>query len=421
MAHVVFIESNVSGAGYRALDIARNMGHSVTFVARNPNHYYKGAPVETHPISRVDRLLVTDTNNISNLLQELHLLDREQKIDAVLTLGDYYAEAAAWAARSLGLPGTDPQAVRIARNKDLTRKICSQHSIPSPEFRAVSSLEEAVAAAYEIGFPCVCKPTDQNSSINVALVTGLDELEERFACIRSVACNAREQKRSDLVLIEEYMDGPEISVETMSAGGSTLVIGMTGKEVAGTPFFVEVGHVFPFLAEPGIEQQVTGLVKDCLLAIGLTHGVCHTEVKLTSAGPKIVEVNARPAGDMIPELIAHAYGVHLIAELIRLQLGLTPDLAVQRRAGAAIRFLASPTPGVLAEVRGQEEAASMPGIMELQVTARPGDPVKRIQSSNERLGYIIGVGNSPEEAEQRVRDAGQKIELVLEEALKVVS
>lgn len=151
MAHIVFIESNVSGSGYRALNTAKNMDLEVTFVTRNASHYTKGKSAGEHPISRVDHLLETETNSIPALVEKLREFHQKHPIDAVLSLGDYFIEAAACVAESLGLPGVNPAAVRFARNKEMTRELCLQNGIPSPLFQVVRTFDEALEAAREIG------------------------------------------------------------------------------------------------------------------------------------------------------------------------------------------------------------------------------------------------------------------------------
>lgn len=131
-------------------------------------------------------------------------------------------------------------------------------------------------------------------------------------------------------------------------------------------------------------------------AAGIRLGATHTEVKLTADGPALIEINPRPAGGMIPELIRLATGVDLLGEQLRAALGLPPHLKAEDAGHAGIQFLLAGADGTLTAARGTQEAAAVEGVESVLVTAVPGTPVRRPRSASDRLGHVIARHPEPE-------------------------
>ncbi|MGO4779264.1 acetyl-CoA carboxylase biotin carboxylase subunit family protein, partial [Lysobacter sp. 2RAB21] len=148
-----------------------------------------------------------------------------------------------------------------------------------------------------------------------------EELCTAFDALEQFPRNFREQERVPLLLLEEYMRGEEVSVEACTYRGRTTIIGITDKSLTGFPYFIEDGHMFPAKLDAGIAAQIETLVRGALDAVGHDHGISHTEVKLTADGPRIVEINPRPGGNYIAELIQRVTGIDLLDAQIELALG----------------------------------------------------------------------------------------------------
>ncbi|GAA4041940.1 ATP-grasp domain-containing protein [Streptomyces shaanxiensis] len=391
MAHLLVVESWVGSMSRLLPRAIREGGHEFTFLTRDLHHYLRSAPEGVaHPLLGARNVITADTNDLDALLPEVERLHSVLGFDGVITSCDYYLPTVARIAGHLGLPGPGPEAVENACRKDATRRVLADAGLPGPRFAVHEEWADLARAAKEIGYPVVAKPVDLCAGMYVRRVDDEAQLAEVFRALADFPVNARGQRRTPAVLLEELLDGPEVSVETVSHGGAVHLVGVTDKSIGGAPAFIETGHMFPAalpLADiDAVEQTALGALK----ALGLTDGVvAHTEIKLTSAGPRLVEVNPRPAGNRITELVRHVTGIDLAAAFVDVALGREPDL---RRAdtglrSAAIGFLVPDRAGTL-EALDAGQLTDEPGVLEVQL-AEPGKTVKAAGSNNEYLGHVM--------------------------------
>ncbi|MGI5378961.1 ATP-grasp domain-containing protein [Streptomyces sp. CA-251387] len=406
MAHLLVVESWVGSMSRLLPRAIREGGHEFTFLTRDLHHYLRSAPEGTaHPLLGFRHAITAETNDIDALLPEVTRLHSVLGFDGVVTSCDYYLPTVARIAGHLGLPGPGPEAVENACRKDATRRVLADAGLPGPRFAVHEEWADLARAAKEIGYPLVVKPVDLCAGMYVRRVDDEAQLAEAVRALAGFPVNARGQRRASAVLLEELLDGPEVSVETVSYGGAVHMVGVTDKSIGGAPAFVETGHMFPAalpLADlDAAEQTALGALK----ALGLTDGVvAHTEIKLTSAGPRVVEVNPRPAGNRITELVRHVTGIDLAAAFVDVALGREPDL---RRTdtglrSAAIGFLVTDRAGTLEALDGSR-LADRPDVLEVQL-AEPGRTVKAAGSNNEYLGHVMAGDAEGLGARDRVED-----------------
>ncbi|KAF4409051.1 ATP-grasp domain-containing protein [Streptomyces lycii] len=391
MAHLLMVESWVGSMSRLLPRAIREAGHEFTFLTRDLHHYLRSAPEGTaHPLLAARHVLTADTNDTESLLPFAERAHRALGFDGVITSCDYYLPAAARIAGVLGLPGADPEAVGNACRKDATRRILDRAGIPGPRFAVCDDWAGTAEAARDIGYPLVLKPVDLCAGMFVRRVDDEPALAHAYRALAGFPVNARGQRRAPVALLEELLEGPEVSVETVSCGGKTHVVGVTDKSVGGTPAFVETGHMFPAALPAADAEAAERTAVDALEALGLDATVAHTEIKLTPGGPRPVEVNPRPAGNRITELVRRVTGIDLAAACVDVALGREPDLR-RRDTGlrsAAIGFLVPGSDGVLEAVDGADSVRGAPGLLELQL-AEAGKTVRAAGSNNEYLGHVM--------------------------------
>ncbi|MCJ1676078.1 ATP-grasp domain-containing protein [Streptomyces sp. APSN-46.1] len=391
MGHLLVIESWVGSMSRLLPRAIREGGHEFTFVTRDLHHYLRAAPADgPHPLLAAHNVITADTNDIDTLLPRLDRLHGVFAFDGVVSSCDYYLPAVARTAERLGLPGPTAEAVRAACRKDLTRRQLAEAGVSGPHFAVCGDPVQAAAAAREIGYPLVVKPVDLCGGMLVREVRDARELELACRALSEFPLNARGQDRSPVFLLEELLTGPEVSVETVSFDGATHVVGVTDKSIGGAPAFIETGHMFPAAIGPAQAGDAAETAVQAIKALGLDQVVCHTEIKLTPAGPKVVEVNPRPAGNRITELVRHVTGVDLAAACVDVALGRTPDLT-SRPTGvrsAAIAFLLPEASGILTGIEGADGVRDQPEVLEITL-AEPGRTVRAATSNNEYLGHVM--------------------------------
>ncbi|MEV0033415.1 ATP-grasp domain-containing protein [Nocardia sp. NPDC050793] len=365
-------------------------GHTFSFLTRDLGHYLRGKS-GMHPLLGAANVLTAETNDEDTLLPYVRRLHEVLGFDGVLSSCDYYLPTVAAIAADLGLPGPGRDAVAAACQKHRTRELCRAAGVPGPAFAVVTGAEEAVEAAQGIGgYPVVVKPVDLCGGMFVTRVDDEAQLREALGRLGAFSRNARGQERSPQVLIEECLQGPEFSVETVTARGVTVVVGVTDKRLTGAPAFIEAGHMFPAALSPAERDALTGTARAAITALGLDDTVAHIEIMLTADGPRLIEVNPRPAGNRITELVRRVTGIDLAAVHAQVAAGLTPDLTVRPTGvgSAAIAFVVPREAGALTAISGAEDWPRDPRIVE-HTLAEPGATVQAATNNNNYLGHVM--------------------------------
>lgn len=380
---------------------ARDLGLDVVHV-QYPDAYDRGH------WPYVDQALLLDYGDTGRLLPLVRALHAAYPLRAAVSLFELGLLPAARINEALGLAGESVETVELLLDKARMRGRLAARGV-SPVAAAVGRSAADVrefAAAH--GLPIIVKPVRESGSLGVFHVRdreGVDAVAARFRSLDGEwsARDLSDAAPFDEFLMEEYLDGPEISVETLSFDGRHVVIAVTDKETGGAGF-VEVGHAQPSGVPPGTLREVTRLVTDFLDAVGLRNGPGHTEVRLTSRGPRIIESHNRVGGDRINELTALAYGVDMERYALAAGLGILapPAAPPEPRGGAAVRFL-TPEPGRVVEVTGADEVRADPACVELRLGVRPGAVVPPLSWNEDKAGHVLTRGATAAEAVAHAR------------------
>ncbi len=351
--------------------------------------------------------LIISTIDIPNVVKAA----KDYKIDGVMTLAsDMPIRTVAAVAKELGLKGITNDAALKATNKVMMRQALRDYDVPIPKFFKASSEEEYISAVRkfeEMGSRSIIKPADNSGSRGVVLLNGYEEEDIKDAYKYSKAFS-----RNGDILIEEYMEGAEVSVETLSVNGVCHVIQITDKLTTGAPYFVEMGHSEPSLLPLAIRKQVEKVAIAANKAIGIYDGPSHTEIKITADGPKIVEIGARLGGDNITtHLVPLSTGVDMVKCCLHIALGEEPDITPRFSKASAIRYLKSDT-GLINHITGIEEAKKIVGIKQISIVHGIGEFAHNIQNSVDRIGFVIAQNNTVEEAINTCEQALNKISIV---------
>ncbi|MGW7460466.1 ATP-grasp domain-containing protein [Streptomyces sp. NPDC054797] len=273
-------------------------------------------------------------------------------------------------AERLGLPGLTARGADNCRNKHNTRRLLTDAGLPQPHFAYVTDAGQALAAADSFGYPVVLKPRGMGASIGVIRVDGPEGVRSAFEVADSASHGGNSAYEGG-VLVEECVMGPEISIDGAVFDGSYTPLFLAHKEVGLEPYFEETGHVVsatdPLLAD----EELLGVLRDAHRALGVGYGITHTEVKLTSRGPVIIEVNARLGGDLIPYLGALATGVEPGEVAVELATGNRPAWTPSKARTVGIRFLYPHRNGTVRSV-DVPAATDTPGLLEANAMVAPG-------------------------------------------------
>lgn len=368
-----------------AIQKAKEMGLEVVAVDMNPDAVgFNVEGIKKEIISTIDIPLVLETA-------------KKHKIDGIMTLAsDMPMRTVAAVAKEMKLVGIDMDTAIKATNKAEMRKALKKYNVPIPMFFSVNTKEEYYEAVYKIkdkGYKCIVKPVDNSGSRGIDLLRDYDN-----STIDRAYEYSKKSSRSGELMVEEYMEGPEVSVETLSVNGECHVIQITDKVTTGAPYFVETGHSQPSQLSDEIKKQIMQVTIAANKAIGIKNGPSHTEIKVTADGAKIVELGARLGGDNITtHLTPLSTGVNMVECCINIALGITPDISVKWNKGAAIRYLEQQE-GILEGIKGISEAKNINGVVEVCIVHEKGEHVTKIMDSASRIGYVIAEGEDASEA-----------------------
>ncbi|MEP6768449.1 MAG: ATP-grasp domain-containing protein [Acidobacteriota bacterium] len=343
----------------------------------------------------------------------LALSDGGAPLGAVLGVDDDTAVTAAAIAQALGLRHASVAAAGAARHKGKMRDLLAAAGVPVPAHRVFPRSSDSAESARAAGYPCVLKPTFLAASRGVILARDADEFRRAWERIGRILdepeVRARGGDAAEEILAEEFIPGPEVAVEGLLTAGELRVLALFDKpDPLEGPFFEETLYVTPSRLPNETQDAVAGVVAHAAAALGLSEGPVHAEVRLGPRGPVLIEAAARSIGGLCSRTLRFGTGLSLEELIVRHALGL-PASASREEAAAGVMMIPIPRAGVLERVTGLEEARAVNGIVEATITLRPGQRLVPLPEGWRYLGFLFSRADTPEQAEQSLREAHEKL------------
>lgn len=334
---------------------------------------------------------------------------RADPVTRIATFGERDQMRAAVIGAALGVATHDPATVMAVHDKRVMRRVLAAAGVEEVRSAVVTRPEELARWLREHGGTWVVKPLDGSGSAGVSVVD--DPAGARAAYERSVGAAHTGRAGAQEILVEEYLRGPQVSVEAVSEDGEHVAVAVTRKH-SDAATLVELGHVVPAGPVAGSDIVAAAHVVRVLEAIGVGSGVTHTELVLTDDGPRVIETHLRLAGDEIPYLVRDATGVDMVDVLVRQTLGerVLPGVratlaATSDRSAQAIWYGVAPCAGTLLRVEGAEGSV----VREIA----DGATVTELRDSGSRPLFARAEGPDPDTALARARAAVARCTLVV--------
>lgn len=347
---------------------------------------------------------VLDVYDRDAVLAAARALAESRPVLGVLSWDETLVVATAHIADALGLPGAGITGIEGCRDKRRNRELLSAAGLPQPAYGWAASEQEAVHTAERIGYPVVIKPRGMGASIGVVLAHDQDEVRSAFHTAEESSYEGATAYHGG-ALVEEYLDGPEISVDAAIVDGECLPMFLARKHVGMYPYFEELGHIVDPRDPLRTDQELLAVLSAAHRAIGMGYGITHTELKLTERGMHgmaVVEVNGRLGGDLIPLLGRLATGVDPGVAVVDVATGRRPELVDTDSRVVGIRFGYPPQD---CEVR----AVSVPapdldrGLLLAEALADPGTTLRLPPGGYiARHAYVICTGETPQQCTERL-------------------
>ena len=403
---------------------AREMGYYVIAADGNPEAV--GLPL-------ADKAVVANITDEEVMLR----IAREEQIDGVIhPCSEVSMNVMGRINDELGLSGISRDTAIRATNKHLMRQAFEQGRAPSPKSFCSNNADEAWELfRKEFTGDAILKPSRNSGSRGVAKISPTPALPRRegdgaFGRFKSVSHGssesilkeeffrlynrALEESRDHSVLIEQFIEGPEFSVEIIVWQGEAHVLTVTDKKTTEAPYFVELGHNQPSVFPEEMQARLKDAAVAGVKALGLDNCAAHAELKLMDGEPYLMEIGARLGGDFISTELTHlSTGVDMVAAAIDVALGNEPDLRPKEAPkGVCIRYF-TPQPGRLTAIHNQE-LLNDSHVYDAEIYHQVGDMIPDVRSSLDRSGHVIVTAPTVLEAIKRADEIVSKVKFTIE-------
>lgn len=376
----------VLAAGLLQIDViekAKSMGYYVLAVDGNPK-----AP----GFNVADKAICADIVNEETMLK----IARDEHVDGVIHPCSEVSMAVMGRINDeLGLSGISREQAICASNKHLMRKAFEKGNAPSPKSILAQDAEDAWSRLQnEFDTDAILKPSRNSGSRGIAKVSrNMDKGD--FIRAYDEALN---ESRDHSVLIEQFIEGPEFSIEMIVWQGEIHVLTVTDKKTTGAPHFVELGHNQPSCFSATDVETLKAAAVAGVRALGVNNCACHAEAKLMNGKAYLMEVGARLGGDFISTELTHlSTGIDMVAAAIDVALGVEPDLSAKEEPkGVCIRYFC-PKPGKLVSI-SNTEVLNNPHVYLWEIYPKEGDVIPAVTSSLCRSGHVIVTEKTPQKA-----------------------
>ena len=376
----------VLAAGLLQIDViekAKSMGYYVLAVDGNPK-----AP----GFNVADKAICADIVNEETMLK----IARDEHVDGVIHPCSEVSMAVMGRINDeLGLSGISREQAICATNKHLMRKAFEKGNAPSPKSILAQDAEDAWSRLQnEFDTDAILKPSRNSGSRGIAKVSrNMDKGDFIRAYDESLS-----ESRDHSVLIEQFIEGPEFSIEMIVWQGEIHVLTVTDKKTTGAPHFVELGHNQPSCFSATDVETLKAAAVAGVRALGVNNCACHAEAKLMNGKAYLMEVGARLGGDFISTELTHlSTGIDMVAAAIDVALGVEPDLSAKEESkGVCIRYFC-PKPGKLVSI-SNTEVLNNPHVYLWEIYPKEGDVIPAVTSSLCRSGHVIVTEKTPQKA-----------------------
>ncbi|MEW2268890.1 ATP-grasp domain-containing protein [Streptomyces sp. SID685] len=402
----------IIGGRLEALQKAKELGLRVVFL-QHKERLLPGQADTADVLLLVDYLDWEVTRPIVRAAHEAY------GFTAVMTLVEQATELAGRINDMLGLGGTSFEVARRFHDKLRMREWLHHTGFESVGCAEVTSAQDVRDFAERHGFPVVVKPLDGTASRGVAVIHSPADVEESWAEVTGLRGRADLPMATfypvDRFIAEEYIDGVEYSAESFSFDGHHVVVSLTGKFHDGC---VEMGHALPAILPEDVETAAVAHVVGFLTAMGLTDGVGHTEIKLSSKGPRIIEGHDRVAGDRLLDLVAVTHGFDMERYASGWPMRVLPALADRPEPvlGSVTKWV-NGSPGTVVAVEGVDELRAEPGVFAVDVHVSPGDVIEPMADNFGRHVQVLVTADTTAAAIERIDSLMDRVRIVTRPAV----
>jgi len=334
----------------------------------------------------------------------------EHHIDGVLAGGDVSLPTAAYISKKLGLICLTSDQAEIATNKELYYNLFNNNSIPYPKTRIVSTIEDCYNAIEDIGYPSIIKPTTSfGGSRGVRRINDIKDVDESFHFAKIASKNGR-------VMVEEFIDGEEHTIESLILNGKNHVLAISDKERISNMYCVATSLNYPSKLPEKTIRKMELIAQKVTDAIGLNNWISHIEVITYKNDIKIIDFGARGGGaGYIPTMIVpHISGVSMMEAFIQIILAEKNDIKIIKQNTAVVYRFFTPNPGKIVEIQGIDKLEHIDGLLDFHLNVNIGDYISEVNTQLDRAGYFVIKAKSLDLALEKAKEVEGLIKFITE-------
>jgi biotin carboxylase len=382
--------------------VAGDLGHEVVAVGSDP---------DAVGFQYADYGEVVSNNVIETTVE----IAREYDVDGALTMAaDIGVPAVATVRAELGLPGVGPETARRATHKERMMNACDAAGTPAPNSIVAADLATAEEFLCSTPGPVVVKPTDSGGQKGVTVIRESAGLASAFGTAAAYASD-------DRVLLQEFVQGPEINVTAVVTDGDVHILSLSNRITADPPHFgIAIEHASPPELSPAGRRAVRNVATSAIEAIGIRNGIAYPQVIVGPGGPRLVEIAARIPGGQMHNVARYRSGIDPIRAAVFHALGApfsNDDISVADPRGAvSVHFFTEldvpEDVHTLQRIRNLDEARSLPRVETLEIRVTEGDTIPTLTDATARFGYVIAAADDRTTARESAERAASLVTFV---------
>ena len=366
--------------------------------------------------------LGVDFTAIASSVRTIVEFARTHPLTAILSVDDAASELAAHASAALGLAANSPQSAEAARDKLLIRTLMSGGGAPCPVFRRFSLSSDPYWLAEEVSYPCVLKPLRFSGSRGVIRADDENEFVQAFTRLKRLLLGEGYGEYTTEFLVEDFIPGFEVALEGLLTHGQLKVLTLFDKpDPLDGPFFEETIYIAPSRLSSATQQDIARCVSLAAASLGLSEGPVHAELRINEQGPWMLEIAGRSIGGLCSTILEFGAGICLEELILRHAIG-EEVITIERDTHAVgVMMIPIPSAGMLKAVHGVEEAAVVPLITGVEITAKLNHLLVPLPEGTSYLGFIFARGDTPAEVEDAIRRAHTLLHFDIRREIPVLS
>lgn len=400
---IIFIGTNKSGSSREALKAAEHLGYFTVLFTNNEKQLE-----QREAYGDVHEMILVNTESLIEMKREINkLITLGKQIKSIVSFIDSNVYTASVLSNEFCHNKTSSKALKIMENKAATTEFLQKQPY-IPTFHVIRPGEPPSSKELfrKFKLPVIVKSATSTGSKDVFFA-------KRNRHLRKHVAKLQKKNPEDAVIIEEFVKGDQYLVEAIVYNGDIQIAGIIKQEVTFGKRFIITGYgvlaQVPAEIKKGIEKVLTSIIHQ----FKIHNGSLHLEMRLSTSGWKLIEINPRISGGAMNKMLKAAFGFNLVEETLKINLGEQPSVQPTHKKFVFTQYVIVSEKGILEKVTGKGRAKNSPGILEVYVKPRKGTRLTPPLSMGHRYAYVIATADSIEEAERLAKNAANEIEFHL--------